>query len=309
MFFLGALSPIFFIFHFRALLTEEMEIEYAHINGGGCNKLATCLLFHFPLREWPRSENRFWKKQFGSPYLPFFSFFIFEHFSQKKWKENTRTSMVAAVTSLLRDCFFIFHFERGLVLKIISKSIRLVRLFPIFFIFYFRALLTEEMEKKHAHINGGGCDKLATCLLFYFPLREWPRFENCFWKCFFWAHFPPFFSYFIFEHFSQKKWIKNTRTSMVATVTSSPRVRFLFSITRVASFWKPFLTILFWCAFPHSSSKAISFLFARSGERNGSQLCLVFQPHRHREAPPINRRRQVGWWEIERQRARARIRW
>jgi len=31
--------------------------------------------------------------------------------------------------------------------------------------FHFRALLTEEMEKEHAHINGGGCVKLATCLL------------------------------------------------------------------------------------------------------------------------------------------------
>ena len=206
-----------------------MKKKHAHIDGGGCNKLATCSLYHFPLREWPRSENRFWKKQFGSPYLPFFSFFIFEHFSQKKWKENTRTSMVAAVTSLLRDCFFIFHFERGLVLKIISKSIRLVRLFPIFFhflfsstsdwrngkktrahqwwrlwqarhvfaflfsitrvasfwklflkmfflgafspiffILHFRALLTKEMDKEHAHFNGGDCNKLATCSLFIF---------------------------------------------------------------------------------------------------------------------------------------------
>jgi hypothetical protein len=24
-----------------------MKKEHAHINGGGCNKLATCLLFHF----------------------------------------------------------------------------------------------------------------------------------------------------------------------------------------------------------------------------------------------------------------------
>ena len=31
-------------FHFRALLTEKMEKEHAHINGGGCNMLATCLL-------------------------------------------------------------------------------------------------------------------------------------------------------------------------------------------------------------------------------------------------------------------------
>jgi hypothetical protein len=53
------ISPVFFIFPFRALLTEEMEKERAHINGGGCDKLATCSLFHFPLREWPRSENRF----------------------------------------------------------------------------------------------------------------------------------------------------------------------------------------------------------------------------------------------------------
>jgi hypothetical protein len=31
-------------FHFRALLTEKMKKEHAHISGGGCNKLATCLL-------------------------------------------------------------------------------------------------------------------------------------------------------------------------------------------------------------------------------------------------------------------------
>jgi hypothetical protein len=60
------------------------------------------------------------------------------------------------------------------------KKNNLVRFFPIFFIFHFRALLTEEMKKKHAHIDGGGCVKLATCLLFYFPLREWPRSENRF---------------------------------------------------------------------------------------------------------------------------------
>jgi hypothetical protein len=40
-----------------------------------------------------------------------------------------------------------------------------VRFFFHFFIFHFRALLTEEMKKKHAHIVGGGCAKLATCLL------------------------------------------------------------------------------------------------------------------------------------------------
>jgi len=37
----GAHFPRFFFFHFRALPTEEMEKEHAHINGGGCNELAT----------------------------------------------------------------------------------------------------------------------------------------------------------------------------------------------------------------------------------------------------------------------------
>jgi hypothetical protein len=33
------------------------------------------------------------------------NFFHFDHFSQKKWKKNTRTSTVAAVTSSPRVCF------------------------------------------------------------------------------------------------------------------------------------------------------------------------------------------------------------
>ena len=72
---------------------------------------------------------------------------------------------MTAVTSLPRVCFFIFHYERGLVLKIVFDKKNLVHIFSHFFIFHFRALLTEEMEKEHAHINGGGCNKLATCLL------------------------------------------------------------------------------------------------------------------------------------------------
>ena len=112
-----------------------MENKHAHINGGGCNKLATCLLFHFPLREWPRSENHLEKNNLVRLFFPYFSIFIFEHFPPKKWKKNTRTSTVAAVTSSPRVCSFIFHYEFGLVLKIISKSIRLVRLF--FRLFHF----------------------------------------------------------------------------------------------------------------------------------------------------------------------------
>jgi hypothetical protein len=70
---------------------------------------------------------------------------------------------VAAVTSLPRVRFFIFHYESGLVLKIIfEKYFFGAPLFFRFFHFSFRALLTKEMEKEHAHINGGGCNKLAT---------------------------------------------------------------------------------------------------------------------------------------------------
>ena len=37
-----------------------------------------------------------------APFLRKKLFFIFDHFSPKKWKKNTRTSMLAAVTSLPR---------------------------------------------------------------------------------------------------------------------------------------------------------------------------------------------------------------
>jgi len=92
-------------------------------------------------------------------------FFIFEHFSQKKWKKNTRTSMVTAVTSLPRVCFFIFHYESGLVLKTVFDKKKIGAHFPRFFFFHFRALPTDKMEKEHAHFNGGGLNKLATCSL------------------------------------------------------------------------------------------------------------------------------------------------
>jgi len=49
--------------------------------------------------------------------------------------------------------------------KSIFEKNNLVRFFPVFFFFHFRALLTEEMEKKHAHINAGGCNNIATCSL------------------------------------------------------------------------------------------------------------------------------------------------
>ena len=163
-------------------------------------------------------------------------------------KKHARTSMVAAVTSLPGVCFFIFHYESGLVLKIVFENVFFGRLFP------------------------------------------------------------HFFSFFIFEHFSQKKWKKNTRTSMVAAVTSSPRVRFFIFhyesglVLKTVFDKKKLVRIspVFSSFFSHSSSKVISFLFARSEWQHGSYGGLGQRPHRHRQAPPINRRRQVGWWQIER---------
>ena len=201
------ISPVFFIFHIRALLTEEMEKEHAHINGGGCNKLARCLLFYFPLREWPRFENCFRKVLVWCAFFSHIFQFSFSSTShQRNEKKNTRTSTVAAVTSLPRVCFFIFLYESGLVLKIVlEKYLFGAPFFSVYFFFHFRAFRTEEMKKEHAHINGGGCDKLATCLLFHFSLRVWPRSENHFEKYSLGAPFFPFVSFFIFEHFSQKK--------------------------------------------------------------------------------------------------------
>ena len=51
-------------------------------------------------------------------------------------KKNTRTTMVAAVTSLPRVRFFIFHYESGLVLKIVFDNFVLVRISPVFFVFF-----------------------------------------------------------------------------------------------------------------------------------------------------------------------------
>jgi hypothetical protein len=44
--------------------------------------------------------------------------------------------MAAAVTSLPRVRFFIFHYESGLVLKIVFENVFFGRLFPHFFSFF-----------------------------------------------------------------------------------------------------------------------------------------------------------------------------
>jgi len=62
-------------------------------------------------------------------------FLHFEHFPPKKSIKNTRTSTVAAVTSLPRVRFFIFHYESGFVLKIVFEKYLFVAHFSRFFHF------------------------------------------------------------------------------------------------------------------------------------------------------------------------------
>ena len=134
-----------------------MKKNYAHIVGGGCNKLATCSLFHFPLREWPRSENHLEKYSFGAPFSPFFHF----SFSSTSHRRNGKK----------------------------TRAHRLRRL----------------LQARHVFAFSFSITRVAS-----------------FWK----SHFFSISFFFCFEHFSPKKWKKNTRTSTVAAVTSSPRVRF-----------------------------------------------------------------------------------
>jgi hypothetical protein len=95
-----------------------------------------------------------WGEGGSAARAPFFPHFFIHHFfisstsHRRIGKKNTRTSTVAAVTSSPRFCFFIFHYESGLVLKIVFEKNNLVRFFFHFFIFHFRALRTKEMEQK-----------------------------------------------------------------------------------------------------------------------------------------------------------------
>ena len=134
--------------------------------------------------------------------------------------------------------------------------------------------------------------------------------------------------FFIFEHFSQKKRKKNTRTSMVAAVTSSPRVCFHLLFVWKMSIYQFFFCVctralhmcfhsymckdlahssqfthpkpcslcrhtLFLSFASHSLHPPSSFLSCIVWQ-HGSHLCLVQRSHRRREAPPGGRRGQGG---------------
>ena len=179
---------------------------------------------------------------------------------------------MTAVTSLPRVCLFIFHYERGLVLKIVFDKKKLVHIFSHFFIFHFRALLTEEMEKEHAHINGGGCNKLATCLLsssfclenvqfyyFFFPNCVCTRALHMCFHCYMCKDL---------AHSSQFP-----HTPSHARAVQAHHVPLFCRSLTPSSILFPLMCI---------------------GWRHGSHDCLVQRSHRRREAPPGGRRGQGG---------------
>jgi len=145
--------------------------------------------------------------------------------------------MAAAATSLPRVRFIIFHYESGLVLKIVFEKYLFGAPFsPFFFIFHIRALPTEEMEKEHARINGGGCNKLATCLLFIFHYESGLVLKIVFEIYLFVAPFSPFF-HFSFSSTSHRRNEQKTRAHRCWRLCQACHVfAFLFSILRVASF-------------------------------------------------------------------------
>ena len=108
-------------------------------------------------------------------------FLHFEHFPPKKSIKNTRTSTVAAVTSLPRVRFFIFHYESGFVLKIVFEKYLFVAHFSPFFSFFIFEHFSPKKWKKNTRTSMvAAVTSLPGVCFFYFPLREWPRFENCF---------------------------------------------------------------------------------------------------------------------------------
>ena len=136
--------------------------------------------------------------------------------------------------------------------------------------FHFRALLTEEMEKEHAHINGGGCVKLATCLL-----SSTFCLEN--------VHL----SYFYFS-----KLRLHARTTHVLSFlhVQRPGPQFTPPPTHARAA-QAHLVPLFCRSLTPSS---ILFPLMCIGWLHGSHGCLGQRSHRHREAPPGGRRGQGG---------------
>ena len=146
-----------------------------------------------------------------------------------------------------------------------------MRLFPLFFIFHFRALLTNEMKKKHALINGGGCYNIATCSpLSYFCL------EN--------VHI----SYFYFS---------KLRLHACATCAFIPTCVKTWPTPRSSHTPQPMLAprrhTLFLSFAAHSLHPPSSFLSC-IGWLHGSHGGLGQRSHRRRGAPPGCRRGQGG---------------
>ena len=96
-----------------------------------------------------------WGEGGSAARAPFFPHFFIFHFSfsstshKRNETKNTRTSMAAAVTSLPRVCFFIFHYESGLVLKIVFEK----KQFGAHFFHFFHFSFSSTSHKRNGTKN------------------------------------------------------------------------------------------------------------------------------------------------------------
>ena len=139
-----------------------------------------------------------------------------------------------------------------------------MRLFPLFFIFHFRALLTNEMKKKHAHINGGGCNKLATC-----SLSSSFCLENV---------------QFFFQFASARA--RHTCAFIPTCVKTWPTPRSSHTPQTMLAAQAHLVPLFCLSLLPPSS------FLSCIGWRHGSHGCLAQRSHRDRGAPPGGRRGQ-----------------
>ena len=178
--------------------------------------------------------------------------------------------MVAAVTSSPRVCFFIFHYESGLVLKIVFENVFLGRLFPHFFIFHFSFSSTSHRrneKRTRAHQWWRLCQACHVFAFIFF------LFGNAIYHIFFFcvctrALHMCFHSYMCkaLAHSSQFPPPPNHARAAQAHLVP------LFCRSLTPSSISSFLSCIGWL--------------------HGSHLCLGQRSHRRRGAPPGGRRGQ-----------------
>jgi len=143
--------PHFFIFHFSFSSTSHKRNETKNTRtsmAAAVTSLPRVCFFIFHYESGLVLKIVFEKKQFGAHFFHFFHFSFSSTSHKRNGTKNTRTSMAAAVTSLPRVCFFIFHYESGLVLKIVYEKKQFGALFSHFFHFSFSSTSHRRNEKK-----------------------------------------------------------------------------------------------------------------------------------------------------------------